>query len=275
MAIVVDQNIPSEYYVQYNNILTASYTVPTVPGKGVVQSNGGPRIGGAPSAAQLKVRQAFKDSCACWWKQKNEGTSWPPDVGPRDIVWWSLESQYWEMMIFHYYMYLSISPFYNDEEVDWCIYGPKRDTHIFDNLPDDNFWNWEETRIAKYHDDWRARMFIMKEESEYDYTYLHLYVTDHMAGNATHNSIIAVWDIRQNFFQEKRVTWNNQPYWYDMLTYQTITSDGWIDIYTGKDWHAFGIMLFNESELPVENIYDVTFASMQYPIEGLRPLWYN
>lgn len=284
MAKVIGQDIPAFLYDQYKDILTLA-----VPHSLVKHGN---YVRVLPSwreklhvfeseeykkipPGRLAVWVAFKQACECWWKQKEEGTSWPPDVGPRDMLYWSMESLYERMGIFQFYMHKSIRPFYRTGTTDWCVYGPKRDTHIISILPDDNFWDWEETRIFCYHQNSFARMFIMKGPDEYDCNFLNLYVTNPLAGTATHYSDVGLYDLRANFFQDNRVTWNNQPAWYDRLTYQYITQEGWQKFWVGTGFHAFGLKLLHEETLPEEVVCDVLFASMQYPIESLRPYFYK
>jgi len=95
MVRVVDQDIPADFYRQYQRSL--GFSVETFPGSGIYSvrkrqpfrlphmKTGG--IGG-PSAAQLAVRNAFKRCVDCFNASPRTGGVEPPDIGYRSREWW-------------------------------------------------------------------------------------------------------------------------------------------------------------------------------------------
>ena len=99
MVRVVDQDIPADFYRQYQRSL--GFSVETFPGSGIYSvrkrqpfrlphtKTGG--IGG-PSAAQLAVRNAFKRCVDCFNASPRKGGVEPPDIGYRSREWWYNEA---------------------------------------------------------------------------------------------------------------------------------------------------------------------------------------
>lgn len=273
MAIVFSQDIPSSQYDYYKGVLSPAYNN-TLVGKGdVVKKPYRKKKRKAPSAAQLKVREAFRDSCDCWWKQKEEGISIPPEWGPRPLWWWYQHAVMRRMMVFHYFQHRTISPFYNDETIPWCEYGPKRDVHVDSALPSTNFGKWETIQAQVIYQRRWKRFFIMKDPDEYFEHDLNLYCTVLGKGGDFATPILSCYSIKRNVIGEMTMTWQNQPTMYEELTYHAVTSTGWHVLNTGIDWIAFGFKIKNEETLPDYNKYDCRFASMNHPEEGKRPFW--
>lgn len=273
MAKVFSQDIPSNLYDHYKGILTPGYSMPTGGAGDTVRKPPRGKPKRPPSPAQLAVREAFRDSCDCWWKQKEEGIAIPPEIGPRPLWWWYEKAMMRRMMVFHYFQHRTISPMYHEESIPWCEYGPKRDVHVNQAFPDMNFGKWETIRASKIYGYDICRFFIMKGPDEYFEHDLNLYCTIVGTGGDYRTPTLSCHALKRNVIGEMTITYNNQPTMYEELTYHTIGSTGWWHFNTGIDWYAFGFKLKNEDDLNPNRKYDVRFASMNHPIPAYRPWW--
>jgi len=96
---IIDQDIPAELYRQYQRSL--GFAQETKSGSGIYSIRKRPPYrlphmqserGNSPSAAQLAVRQAFKDSVDCFNGSPRSGGAVPPELGYRSREWWFASS---------------------------------------------------------------------------------------------------------------------------------------------------------------------------------------
>ena len=127
MAKVVTQNIPPAMVGAYDASLQRATLWKAVGDIYQVRTRVPFRIGhiqnppkGTPSAAQSKVRDAFKMSCNCFRRQPDSGGVVPPSLGPRDRSWWYNAAVGSGLWYYDYFIQKTLPFFYAGIIPDWC-----------------------------------------------------------------------------------------------------------------------------------------------------------
>jgi len=264
MAKVIGQDIPCKHYDRYTSFLTPSHDHVLSKYKKVIKAycRSTPRL--KTSLAQLKVREAFKDSAKCWHDNKSENGWIPYQDGFRPYWYWKEGGIHYRLYPYQYFMHRTISPFYRSMHIPWCVNFDLQDTFISSAFPDGNFCR-DMFLIARFdYGGVMCRFHIKRGVRDQEKEYLNIYCSEFIStpkGN-TRLYVFSSWPYE---WDEWKITYENQPQEYASLANLSFKGTGWYKFPVPlacqnvilrlwpeeyKYWDYFILGVFNSEEYP-------------------------
>ncbi|MBA7496966.1 hypothetical protein ES702_07575 [subsurface metagenome] len=272
MARVIGQDIPNEFYDRYRAVLTPAHTIKSGNYDDYVREKKDPRKKKPPSVLQLKLRKAFKDSCDCWWIQKmvTEWEMWDP--GPRPYWWWMIEGWPKNLYPFQSFMSSTISPYYNDCWIPWCIMDSVEDTFIDIYDPDLNLCREMEFSTWQMYGPCLRRIHIKRGVMDQWKGYLNVFCF-HLTKFVPGNYWLLCSDTHDFDWDEWKITANNQPQEYEVMDNLLIKGTGWYKFKVQEDRPNFIIRVHNYYFKYWEYACRVRFRSREHPVPEEQPFF--
>jgi hypothetical protein len=265
MAKVIGQDIPCRYYDRYTSFLTPSYDHTLSKYKKVVKPfcRGSPRL--KTSLAQLRVRQAFRDSAECWHENKGEDGWVPYDDGYRPYWYWRNGGINTRLYPYQYFMHRTISPMYRNQDIPWCENVDLLDTYISEAFPDDNFCR-ELSLIARFdYYGFGCRIHIHRGVEDAQKEFLNVFCFE---GYVKPKGEVHLLCASSDSFEwgERLITYNNQPQEIQITDSPLFLGPRWYKLHVGpvpqsfilrlwpyeyEYWDYFCIAMFRSDEWPV------------------------
>ena len=270
MAKVFSQDIPCSQYDYYKGILTPSYNHRLCKRGDIVKKPCRYSEKQQTSPAQREVRDAFKDSCNCWHLQKEENDWTPPDPGPRPYSYWRNLALKSRLYPYQYYMHRTISLFYKELTVPWCVLGAVGDASIANIYPDENMGELSFLWAESYYFGEVYRFLISRGPEDQGKPYLNIYCLGRWFAYPEAGWLQA-WSTVPDSFDEMTVTWNNAPSQDALLDSKQLPHLNQYYKFSVGAANSILFRLIEEYNPYVEDIGACTFASREHSISGYRP----
>lgn len=157
----------------------------------------------SPSAAQKKVREAFKRCCNCFGMQPWSGGAEPDGDGGYSRTWWYSKAEPWGLWYYNYFISETWYDMFIDDPPKWCIEKSLGDTYVEEwapnnnyasrpyfyacKDPDDDYWTYIKTDIEKPRNLWLWPIY----------------------GQDIHRTI-GVYEVNEKY-DTNTITWNTRP----------------------------------------------------------------
>lgn len=230
----------------------------------------------SPSAAQLKIRKAFKRSCNCFNIQPWSGGAEPDGIGPYSRTWWYDQAGPSGLWYYDYFIQQSWLHMFQNDPPKWCRVSTTLDAQISSGFPDNSYPSQPNIHAVKFGCpiEWKIRAYF-GITPKITTSYLHVYITGGSYYDEEGIPTLQAYGVESTTWTEGTLTWNNAPPLKELLYSAVHLSPTWISVPT-KGYPTIAFRLANEKCYPLDVPWYATsyaMAAHEHSDQSKRPYW--